>query len=61
MADEKEPAPGFEVFFDPSYWGPWAARKIGSKSSYDMAYFETERAAIAWTYDPTQAPDQRYN
>lgn len=48
----EEPASGYEVFLDASYYDLWAARKIGVRSFYETAHFETRGDAIAWTKAP---------
>lgn len=45
-----EPAKGYEVFCDPSYYDLWAARRVGVKSFYETVHFETREDAIRWTH-----------
>lgn len=47
-----EPADGYEVFQDPSYYDLWAAREIGVRSFYETAHFMKLEDAVAWTHDP---------
>lgn len=56
-----KPANGFEVFCDPSYYDLWAARPVSETSFYGTAHFMTEEEACAWTHDPSQKPDPRFN
>lgn len=56
-----QPAKGYEVFADPSYYDLWAAREIGVRDFYQTAHFETREAACAWTHDPSLPLDTRYN
>lgn len=47
-----EPASGYEVFLDASYYDLWAARKIAVWSFCETLHFETRDDAVAWTYAP---------
>lgn len=56
------PAEGYEVFCDMSYYDLWAARKIGIREFRQTAHFMTREQAVEWTHDPRdELLDPRFN
>ncbi len=45
-----EPAKGYEIFVDQSYYDMWAARPIGCKDFYQTIHFWSRDEACRWTH-----------